>query len=131
MLAPFFDPLLFGRPFAYRGQFEESGQRTVVRDNSEAFVFAIELPGFAPEDVKVDVTREKLTVVGERKAATVEGYHAHRRERLAYNFSRAYTLPVPVDAEHATAAVKNGVLTVTLPKVAEVRPRSIPVSAAN
>lgn len=131
MLSPLMDQILFGRPFGARVIPDESGPRTTVRDTANSFVLAMELPGFGAEDVKVDVTREKLTITGERKSAAPEGYAAHRRERIPFNFSRSYTLPVPVDADQASAAVKNGVLTVTLPKVAEVRPRTIAVTAAH
>lgn len=131
MISPLLDQILFGRPATHRaaGGPEESGPRTTVRDTAASFILAMELPGFGAEDVKVDVTREKLSITGDRKPASLEGYAAHRRERLPFNFSRSYTLPVPVDADNASATVKNGVLTVTLPKIAQVRPRTIAVTA--
>ena len=99
------------------------------KDTGSALEIVVEVPGFAAEDLKVDVNREVLTVSGERKLPPLAGFRALRRERGAVSFSRSISLPVPVDADAVSATLKNGVLALTLPKQAEVRPRSIPVHA--
>jgi hypothetical protein len=60
-----------------------------------------------------------------------EGYSAHRQERPAVRFSRSFALPCRVNPEKATAAVKNGILTVTLEKAADAMPRQIAVKASS
>lgn len=99
------------------------------QDTGEALVFWLAVPGVTERDIRVDVTREELTVSLQRATASPEGYTAQRRERADLALRRTFSLPAPVDPEAATARVKDGVLTITLPKVAEVRPRTIPVTS--
>jgi HSP20 family protein len=99
-------------------------------DQGEAFVFRADVPGLSEADLQVNVSGNTLTVRGERKVQVPEGHSAHRRERSDYRFDKSYELPSRVDADKASAALKNGVLTLTLPKVAEAQPRQIAVKAA-
>lgn len=99
-------------------------------DQGEAFVFRADVPGLSEADLRIDVSGKTLTLRGERKIAVPEGYSAHRRERSAYRFDKSYELPSRVDADKASAVLKHGVLTLTLPKVAEAQPRQIVVKAA-
>jgi HSP20 family protein len=70
-----------------------------------------------------------LIISGERKAETVkEGVEVHRQERYYGKFQRALTLPAPVAGDKVKAQYKDGVLTVTLPKVEEAKPKQIAVS---
>jgi len=72
-----------------------------------------------------------LSVSGERKVSAPEGHAVHRRERPALRFARSVSLPVKIDAEKVTATVKDGVLTITLAKAPEARPRQITVRAGS
>jgi HSP20 family protein len=96
-------------------------------DAGESLQFVAEVPGLSEKDLKVSVHEDVITLAGERKASVPEGYSVHRQERNGVRFSRSFTLPFPVDAERTTATVKNGLLTVTLPKTAESKPRQIAV----
>ena len=70
-----------------------------------------------------------LVISGERKSEKVEdGVEVHRQERFYGKFQRALTLPAPVAADKVRAAYKDGVLTVTLPKAEEAKPKQIDVS---
>lgn len=90
-----------------------------------------ELPGVARDQVDVSVVRRRLTIRGERTAAEPgEGGRYHRREREAGRFGRAVTLPFPVEADQVAATLRDGVLTVTLPRAEADRPRRIAVQAA-
>lgn len=90
-----------------------------------------ELPGVAREQVDVSVVGRRLTIRGERGAAAPgEGGRYHRREREAGRFGRAVNLPFPVEADRVSAALKDGVLTITLPQAEADRPRKIAVQAA-
>ena len=96
-------------------------------DDHNLYVRA-ELPGVAPENIDITTKQNNLIIKGERKI-TAEGEKVsyHRKERDAGNFRRIISLPTPVDANKVTAICKNGVLTVTLPKAEEAKPRQISV----
>lgn len=124
-----FFPGNFFPTFAQGGAAFDTSVRGTYRDQGDALVFHFAVPGFTQADVKVEVTRDTLAISGEKAVETPEGVKVHRRERAAVKFQRSWSLPSPVDPEQAAAIVKNGVLTVTLPKVPEVRPRAIPVQS--
>ena len=85
-----------------------------VSETKDAVVITIDVPGVEPKDLDIKVAGDTLT-------AKAEGTRG---------FSRQYTLPDTVDAEKTVAALKNGVLTVTLPKREEVKPKVIQVQVA-
>jgi HSP20 family protein len=101
-----------------------------TKNTSEGYQLTADLPGLTQADVRLEVHRGVLTLSAERKTTAPEGYRAHRRERRGYQFSRSFTLPEDADVERVEAAMKNGVLTVTVAKRAEVKPRQIPVANA-
>ena len=86
-----------------------------------------ELPGVQMDDLEVTVVGRDLTIKGERKPQAVEGASYHRRERDPGSFHRMVRLPVEIDSGKVNAELRNGVLTVTLPKAPEARPRKIDV----
>jgi HSP20 family protein len=100
-----------------------------VFETKEAFVYKAEVPGLAEGDVGVHVEDDTLILRGERKSPVPEGYTVHLRERGPIAFTRKFPLPGRVDAEGVTAALKDGVLTVTLPKSRDALPRQIAVKA--
>jgi HSP20 family protein len=99
-------------------------------DDGQNFVFRADVPGLGENDFQINVAGNTLTLRGERKLEVPEGHSVHRRERSAVRFAKSYELPARVDAEKATATLKHGVLTLTLPKAAEAQPRQISVKAA-
>jgi HSP20 family protein len=113
-----------------RSAAEAADSPVSFEDQGEKFVFRADVPGLAEADLHINVSGNTLTLRGERKVDAPEGFSAHRRERRAYRFDRSYELPARVDAEKATATLKHGVLTLTLPKAAEAQPRQIAVKAA-
>ena len=98
----------------------------IWEDDQSLFV-ETELPGLTMTDVEVTVMGNELTIKGERKEAPVEGATYHRRERTAGAFARVMKLPMEIDANRVTATLKDGVLTVTLPKAEAAKPRRIEV----
>lgn len=87
------------------------------------------MPGLKREDIGVSLQDGALVISGERKAEKVEdGVEIHRQERFYGKFQRALTLPAPVAADKVKAQYKDGVLTVTLPKAEEAKPKQIDVS---
>jgi len=99
-------------------------------DAGPSIVLRADVPGLTDKDITVTLAGSGLTVTGERKAKAPEGYAVQRQERPAAKFSRSWTFPFKVDAEKTTATVKDGVLTITLPKVPEAQPRQIAVRAS-
>jgi HSP20 family protein len=90
-----------------------------------------ELPGVNPESLEISVVEGRLLIRGERKIDVEEkNISYHRREREAGFFRRTVALPTKVDPGKVSAIIKNGVLTITLPKSEEAKPRKISVKMA-
>ena len=101
-----------------------------VHEDKNGYQIRVELPGLKREEIEVSLNEGTLTISGERKVETVaEGTEVHRQERYYGKFTRALTLPAAVSADKVHAAYKDGVLTVTLPKAEEAKPRQINVAA--
>ena len=85
-----------------------------------------EVPGVNPENVKILVEGNLLTIQGTKEQiAETKTEKVHRYERAYGAFERSFTLPATVDAEHIKANYEMGVLTLTLPKVEKAKPREI------
>jgi HSP20 family protein len=100
-----------------------------VWDEGEALVAEAELPGLKHEELDISVVGSELTIKGERKPVTEEGMSYHRRERGTGAFTRVLRLPVEVDAERVEATLRDGVLTIRMPKAEAAKPRKINVQA--
>jgi HSP20 family protein len=98
-------------------------------ETKDAFVYRADVPGLGENDVSVYVEEESLVLRGERKSAVPDGYQVRLRERAPVAFARKLPLPGRVEAEGVTATVKDGVLTVTLPKAKDTLPRQVTVKA--
>jgi HSP20 family protein len=104
---------------------------TDIFEDDKAVKIVTEIPGVGPEDVKLSLENNLLTVRGEKQQEAEErNERVHRYERSYGSFERSFALPRTVDPDQIQAAYENGVLTVTLPKVERARPREIPVQAA-
>ena len=102
----------------------------VWEDDDNLYVEA-ELPGMTPEDIEASVAEgDQLTIAGERKLQATENGSWLRQECGYGRFSRTVTLPAEVDADAVEASYEAGVLTLTLPKMEEARPKRITVKAA-
>ena len=96
----------------------------------EDIVVKATMPGLDPKDLDIQVTGDVLTIRGEIKKEEVkEGAKYHIREHRSQSFSRSLTLPSAVMADKANAEMKNGILTLTLPKAEESKPKVITVKA--
>ena len=101
-----------------------------VEENEEQFVLHIELPGVAAEDVEVSLEENVLTIAGERRFYDEKSSDGFRRiERHFGRFHRAVRLPDRVAGEDVQASYRDGLLTVTVPKAEEAKPRRIEVQA--
>ena len=86
-----------------------------------------EIPGVKIEDIEVSFDNGELTLKGEKKFDAKENAPLHRRERLYGSFARTLMLPWEVVADKVSAELKDGVLTVTLPKAEAAKPRKVAV----
>jgi HSP20 family protein len=99
-------------------------------DGGDHYVLTAELPGTTPDEIELAITGETLTLRGERKRAEDVSEESYRRqERLFGRWSRSVALPERIDGSKASAQFALGILSVTLPKTDEARPRQIPVTA--
>lgn len=98
-------------------------------DNDNAYVEA-ELPGVTMEQIDVSVTGNQLSIRGEPKIDQPEGAQWHRRERVTGMFGRSIELPWEVNADKVEARLRDGVLTVKLPKAEAAKPRKVKVLTA-
>ncbi len=103
-----------------------------VLETPNAIVLTAEVPGLKAEDVEVEFDDNVLSISGERvfAEASDDGTY-HRIERAYGTFSRSVTLPSGVKASEVSAEVTDGVLTVTVPKADDVKPRKIDVRQGN
>jgi HSP20 family protein len=99
-------------------------------ETDDAIVVEAAIPGIKPEDLDINVTGDILTIKGETKAEEEVKEESYiRRERRYGSFCRSLTIPVLVVADKAKSEFENSVLTLTLPKAEEVRPKAIKVKA--
>ena len=101
---------------------------TNVTEDNEHYYVRAELPGIKSDELDIQVTKDGISISGERKiSAEGNGVKYHRREREAGKFSRLINLPGEVDVNKVEASMVNGVLKVTIPKAEVAKPRQITV----
>lgn len=100
-----------------------------VWEREDALMVELEVPGIKQEQLDLSVVENELTVKVCRPDAEQADVTYHRRERPVGVFTRVVHLPMPVEAEKVTADLRDGVLTITLPKAEAAKPRKISVSA--
>ena len=102
-----------------------------IHENESDLVVVADLPGMTAEDVKIHVKEDVLAITGAKKRQEqTEDNTYYRIERSYGSFERSFSLPSKIDTDKISAAFGNGVLTITLPKVEEVKAREIPVSVS-
>jgi HSP20 family protein len=123
----------FGLPvwssFARTGQlFTGWSPALDLYQSNDSVIAVVELSGMRKEDIEISLHDGALTISGERKREnSSDGDKAERTERFVGTFRRSITLPTRVDAGKVSATYRNGILTVTLPKAEEVKPKQIQV----
>ena len=102
-----------------------------IFEENDRIRLVAEVPGVKPEELKISVEGNLLTIKGAKEQVAEEkAEKVHRYEREYGAFSRTFTLPVTVEPEKIKAAYENGVLTVTLPKVEAAKPHLIKIESA-
>ena len=98
-----------------------------VLENADGYTLEVEMPGVSKENLEMWVENNELTIVGRRSMPSIEGTLLHRESRQE-NFRRAFELDPSIDAEKISAKIEQGVVTLTLPKAEQVKPRKITVA---
>lgn len=102
--------------------------RVDLSETETEFRIAVDLPGLNKDDVAINFEGDMLTISGERRdESTSENVNYYRTERFYGRFSRSFTFPKAVEIDGIGASFTDGVLTVTVPKAAESKPRRIAI----
>lgn len=99
-----------------------------ISENKDNYTLRFEIPGMAKEDVKIWIEKDMLMVSGEKKQELEKDEVRHLGERRFGKFERSFWIPQDADREKVKAEFDNGLLTVTVPKAAESKPREIQIS---
>ena len=118
----------FTRPLSLRDNW--SAPAIDMYQTDDEIVVKASLPGIKPDEVQINVTGEVLTIKGETKQQEEKKEKAwHMREQRWGSFERSVVLPTDVVSDKAKAEFENGILTITLPKAEEVKPKVINIKA--
>ena len=98
-----------------------------VLENADGYTLQVEMPGVNKEGLEMWIENNQLTIIGRRSLPGVPGTIVHRESRRE-NFRRAFELDPSIDAGKINAGIEQGVVTLTLPKAEQVKPRKITVS---
>ena len=102
-----------------------------IYETADSIVLKAELPGVDPKDVEVKVEDNSLFLKGERRfEKEVKNENYHRVERSYGSFARSFSLPNSIEAEKVKAEYKDGLLTLTLPKREEAKPKTIKIDVS-
>jgi HSP20 family protein len=101
---------------------------TDITEDSDKYELSFDIPGMKKEDIKMNFSDNTLKISGERQATEEKkDSTCHRVERVSGKFFRSFNFPTQVDSDKISASYKDGVLTVTVPKTEEVKPRQIAI----
>ena len=99
-----------------------------IWSNEDGLFVSAEMPGVHVDDLDISVNNDMLTISGQRSSDEIpDETHFHRQERRFGEFSRTIQLPFAVDADKVEASFKDGVLSITLPKVEAEKPKQISI----
>lgn len=116
----------YGNSYGWRVA-SEFTPRTNLYDRGENFLIVAEVPGMTKDDISIRIQGNYLELSGQRKDDAPEGYKSHRVERPAASFTRSFTIPSDVDADKVEASLKDGLLTLALPKAEAAKPKQISI----
>jgi len=121
----------FGRPVQGGAPERAWAPAADMYETKDELVIKADLPGMSEKDVHVSITGDMLSLKGLRvEPECVKPEQYFRAERWAGRVERVFQLPIPVQADRVRASYRDGVLTVTLPKVEAVKPKEIKIDVA-
>jgi len=98
-----------------------------VIEDGDGYMLQVEMPGVNKEGLEISVENNELTILGRRSLPTIDGALIHRESRPE-NFRRTFELDPSIDTGKISAKIEQGVVTLTLPKAEQVKPRKITVN---
>jgi HSP20 family protein len=98
-----------------------------VNETADGYTLELEMPGVGKEGLEISVENNELSIVGRRNVPSIEGTLLHRESR-PHNYRRSFEIDSSIDSAKIGARMSQGVVTLTLPKAEEVKPRKIAVS---
>ena len=120
----------FTRPLSVRDGWSMASPAIDMYQTDNEVVVRASIPGIKAEEVQINVTGELLTLKGEaRQEEDRQERSWHIREQRFGSFERSIVLPTDVKSDQAEAVFENGILTITLPKADEVKPKTINIKA--
>jgi HSP20 family protein len=100
-----------------------------LTEDADKYYVRAELPGIMSDEIEIQATGKSLSISGERKIESPDdGVRYHRREREAGRFSRVIAMPGEIDAARIEARLRDGILTVFVPKAEAAKPRQISIN---
>ena len=98
-----------------------------VMESNEGYTLELEMPGVNKDGLDISIENNELSIVGRRSNPQIEGTLVHRESR-PHNYRRAFEIDPSIDTAKISARITQGIVTLTLPKAEEVKPRKITVS---
>ena len=98
-----------------------------VSEIADAYTLELEMPGVSKDGLDISVETNELSIIGRRSNPQIEGTIVHRESRQQ-NYRRTFEIDPSIDTGKISARINQGVVTLTLPKAEEVKPRKITVS---
>ena len=122
---------LFQNPFSWDTSLTDATNVPSVNvyETKDEYVFEAELPGWTRDEVSIDFENQTLTLSGQHELMADDGRQYHRVEGFYGQFTRSFTVPGTVNFDAVRAELKDGVLTIHLPKREEAKPRQIEVKS--
>lgn len=118
----------FGKGPFHLGDAGAFSPNVEVADTKDAVVVKAQVPGVTQEQLQVNITTDAITLKGDMKEEEKKEEKTYYRREFRYgSFARTIPLPVAVQAEKATAKLKDGVLEVTIPKSEQAKVKTIPI----
>lgn len=128
--SPLFDRFFDGELFDWSNKNFSQTNTTLpsvnIKENENEYMLEVAAPGFEKEDFKIEHNNDLLTISSEKKVEkeTKEGERFTKREFSYQSFSRSFTLPQTADGEKISANYEKGILTVSIPKREEAKPKA-------
>jgi HSP20 family protein len=124
------DPFREIAPMSTMDRLSEFEAAFEVKETKEGYLFKADVPGIKENDLTINLTGNRLTVSGKRDEERKQEHETYFSYERSYgSFTRSFTLPEGVDADKVNASLKDGVLTILVPKTPEALPKKVAIKA--
>jgi HSP20 family protein len=124
------DPFREIAPLSTMDRLSEFDAPFEVKETMEGYLFKADVPGIKESDLNINLTGNRLTISGKREEEKKQEHETYFSYERSYgSFTRSFTLPEGVEAEKVNASLKDGVLSILVPKVPEAQPKKVAIKA--